>query len=169
MELFETEAETIFEDLEQVTTWDAVMSKAPTVSRVLSDEELDQVLAAIADFVDLKSPYTLGHSRGVAELAAAAAGELGANTRTVRRAGLVHDLGRMGVANTIWDKRAPLTAGEVERVRLHPYYTDRILASVPALAYLAPVAGEVRVGLQIDLRAAAGLVRLERQPTAGRR
>ena len=57
-------------------------------------------------------------------------------------AGLVHDLGRMGVPNTIWDKRAPLTAGEVERVRLHPYYSDRILASVPALAGLAPMAAQ---------------------------
>ena len=142
VKLFEAEAEAIFAELEQVTTWDAVMGKAPTASRELSDDELDRVLAAIADFVDLKSPYTLGHSRGVAELAAAAAGELGANTQTVRRAGLVHDLGRMGVANTIWDKRAPLTAGEVERVRLHPYYTDRILASVPALACLAPVAAQ---------------------------
>ena len=140
--LFETEADVIFAELEQVTTWDAVMGKAPTASRELSEGELDQVLAAAADFVDLKSPYTLGHSRGVADLAAAASAELGANTRTVRRAGLVHDLGRMGVANTIWDKRAPLTAGEVERVRLHPYYTDRILASVPALAPLAPVASQ---------------------------
>jgi HD-GYP domain-containing protein (c-di-GMP phosphodiesterase class II) len=140
--LFQSEAKSIFEDLEQVTTWDAVMGKAPTVSREFSNDELDRALTAFADFVDLKSPYTLGHSRGVAELAAAAAGELAANTRTVRRAGLVHDLGRMGVANTIWDKRTPLTAGEVERVRLHPYYTDRILASVPALACLAPVAAE---------------------------
>jgi HD-GYP domain-containing protein (c-di-GMP phosphodiesterase class II) len=130
VKLFEDEAEAIFAELEHVTTWDAVMGKAPTASRELSDDELDRVLAAIADFVDLKSPYTLGHSRGVA------------NTRTVRRAGLVHDLGRMGVANTIWDKRAPLTAGEVERVRLHPYYTDRILSSVPALACLAPVAAQ---------------------------
>jgi HD-GYP domain-containing protein (c-di-GMP phosphodiesterase class II) len=142
VKLFEAEAEAIFAELEQVTTWHAVMGKAPIASRELSADELDRVLAAVADFVDLKSPYTLGHSRGVAELCAAAAGELGANTRTVRRAGLVHDLGRMGVANTIWDKRAPLTAGEVERVRLHPYYTDRILASVPALACLAPVAAQ---------------------------
>ena len=142
VKLFETEADVIFAELEQVTTWDAVMGKAPTASRELSESGLDRVLAAAADFVDLKSPYTLGHSRGVAELAAAAAGELTANTRTVYRAGLVHDLGRMGVANTIWDKRAPLTAGEVERVRLHPYYTDRILASVPALAPLAPVASQ---------------------------
>jgi HD-GYP domain-containing protein (c-di-GMP phosphodiesterase class II) len=142
VKLFATEAEAIFANLDQVATWDAVMGKASTASRELSQDELDQALAASADFVDLKSPYTLGHSRGVAELAAAAAGELGADTRTVHRAGLVHDLGRMGVPNTIWDKRAPLTAGEVERVRLHPYYTDRILASVPALAFLAPVAAQ---------------------------
>ena len=142
VELFATEAETIFGELGQVTTWDAVMGKAPTVGRELSDDDLDRVLAAIADFVDLKSPYTLGHSRGVAELAAGAAAELGMDTRTVRRAGLVHDLGRMGIPNTIWDKRAPLTAGEVERLRLHPYYTDRILASVPALASLASVAAQ---------------------------
>jgi putative nucleotidyltransferase with HDIG domain len=142
VELFETEAEAIFAKLEQVTTWDAVMAKAPTTGRELTDDELDKVLAATGDFVDLKSPYTLGHSRGVAELAATAAGELGVDPGTVRRAGLVHDLGRMGVANTIWDKHTPLTAGEVERVRLHPYYTDRILASVPALASLAPVAAQ---------------------------
>jgi hypothetical protein len=65
VKLFEDEAEAIFAELEHVTTWDAVMGKAPTASRELSDDELDRVLAAIADFVDLKSPYTLGHSRGV--------------------------------------------------------------------------------------------------------
>lgn len=140
--LFETEADEIFTQLEQLTTWDAVMGKVPSVGQELSDDELDRVLAAVADFVDLKSPYTLGHSRGVAELAAGASAELGADTRTARRAGLVHDLGRMGVANTVWDKRGPLTAGEMERVRLHPYYTDRVLASVPALACLAPVAAQ---------------------------
>jgi HD domain len=101
VELFEAEAGAIFAELAQVSTWDAVMEKAPTVSRELSADELDRVLAAVADFVDLKSPYTLGHSRGVAELVAAAASQLGANTQTVGRAGLVHDLGRMGVANTI--------------------------------------------------------------------
>jgi HD-GYP domain-containing protein (c-di-GMP phosphodiesterase class II) len=86
--LFETEADEIFTQLEQLTTWDAVMGKVPSVSQELSDDELDRVLAAVADFVDLKSPYTLGHSRGVAELAAGASAELGADTRTARRAGL---------------------------------------------------------------------------------
>ena len=63
VKLFATEAEAIFSKLEQVATWDAVMGKAPTASRELDEDELDQALAASADFVDLKSPYTLGHSR----------------------------------------------------------------------------------------------------------
>ena len=58
----------------------------------------------------------------------------------VRRAGLVHDLGRLGVSNAIWDKPGALTAAERERVRLHPYLTERMLASSPALAPLGAVA-----------------------------
>ena len=51
----------------------------------------------------------------------------------LRRAGLIHDLGRLGVSNAIWDKPGPLTDAELERVRLHPYLTDRMLARVGAL------------------------------------
>jgi len=58
----------------------------------------------------------------------------------VRRAGLLHDLGRLGVSNAIWDKRGPLTAAEFERVRLHPYLTERMLASSEALAPLGAIA-----------------------------
>jgi HD-GYP domain-containing protein (c-di-GMP phosphodiesterase class II) len=58
----------------------------------------------------------------------------------VRRAALVHDLGRTGIPNTIWDKPGPLTASEWERVRLHPYYTERALARPEALARLGVVA-----------------------------
>ena len=47
----------------------------------------------------------------------------------VRRAGLLHDLGRLGVSNAVWDKTAELSAAELERVRLHPYLTQRMLAS----------------------------------------
>src|SRR5258705_8378496 len=55
------------------------------------------------------------------------------DVRTLRRAGLVHDLGRLGVSNSIWDKPAALGSAELERVRLHPYLTDRMLARVGAL------------------------------------
>jgi DNA-binding CsgD family transcriptional regulator len=60
----------------------------------------------------------------------------------VRRAGLLHDLGRLGVSNGIWDKHDPLTQAEHERVRMHPYLTERMLASSPALAPLAPLAAQ---------------------------
>jgi DNA-binding CsgD family transcriptional regulator len=98
---------------------------------------------AVADFTDVKSPYTIGHSRGVADLAGEAAriwGLGGQAATLVRRAGLVHDLGRLGVPNTIWDKHGSLSHAETERVRLHPYLTERMLASSPALAPLAAVA-----------------------------
>jgi HD-GYP domain-containing protein (c-di-GMP phosphodiesterase class II) len=102
-------------------------------------------LEAIADFADLKSPYTLGHSRGVAELAEGAARDYGLpadECKRLRRAGLVHDLGRLGVSNAIWDKPGALTPAEFEQVRLHPYLTERILASSPTLAPLGALAVE---------------------------
>jgi DNA-binding CsgD family transcriptional regulator len=60
----------------------------------------------------------------------------------LRRAALVHDLGRLGVSNAIWDKPAALTPPEWERVRLHPYLTERMLASSSALAPLGALAAQ---------------------------
>ena len=64
--------------------------------------------------------------------------------RTLYRAGLVHDFGRLGVSNSIWDKRGPLGAGEWERVRMHPYFTERMLQQSPTLAPLARIAVQHR-------------------------
>ena len=100
---------------------------------------LDAVLTAFADFADLKSPWIRGHSRSVASLAEGAGHHAGlddASCATMRRAGLVHDLGRVAVEDGIWDKPGPLTTSEWESVRLHPYYTERILARCRALASL---------------------------------
>jgi HD-GYP domain-containing protein (c-di-GMP phosphodiesterase class II) len=80
----------------------------------------------------------------VAELAAAAAGALGcsrAEASAVRAAGFLHDLGRVAVPNGVWDRPGALSDGERERVRLHPYYTERVLERSPALAPLALLAG----------------------------
>ena len=143
VEVFCDSAPVIFAELEAVTGWEAVMAAEPALDRELSADELDRALEAVADFVDLKSPYTLGHSRGVADLAARAAREVGlpdGDIGMLRRAALLHDLGRLGVSNAVWDKKAPLTAAEAERVRMHPYLTERMLAQCPALAPLAPVA-----------------------------
>jgi HD-GYP domain-containing protein (c-di-GMP phosphodiesterase class II) len=136
-------ADTLFDGLDDVTTWDAVIAAEPSLGRVLSDAELDSALEAVADFIDIKSPFTLGHSRGVADLAANAADILGlepAEVTHVRRAGLLHDIGRLGVSNAIWDKPGALSAVESERVRLHAYLTDRMLAASPALADLGTTA-----------------------------
>jgi HD-GYP domain-containing protein (c-di-GMP phosphodiesterase class II) len=100
-------------------TWQAVVAAEPALAVVVSGERLDAALTAIADFVDLKSPYFLGHSAAVSQLVAEAGHGLGLpddEVRTLRRAGLVHDFGRLGVSNAILDKRGPLGAGEWERV-----------------------------------------------------
>jgi HD-GYP domain-containing protein (c-di-GMP phosphodiesterase class II) len=92
----------------------------------------------------MKSGYTMGHSRGVSHLAGEAGRLCGldeATLRTLRRAGLVHDLGRVTVSAGVWDKPGALTDAEWEKVRLHPYYTERILARAEALAEAVAVAG----------------------------
>jgi len=101
----------------------------------------------VADFVDLKSPYMLGHARAVAQVVDSAGRQLGlTNDRrtTLRRAGLAHGLGRLGVSNAIWDKRGPLGAAERERVHLQPYFTERMLRQSPTLAPIGAIAGQLR-------------------------
>jgi HD-GYP domain-containing protein (c-di-GMP phosphodiesterase class II) len=132
-------------EMPATSTWDAVLAAEPGQPARILDTEMDEVLRAIADFVDLKSPYTVGHSRGVATLAAAAAQRCGlpdADVIAVRRAGWLHDLGRIGVANTIWDKPGPLSDAEWERVRLHPYYTERVLARLSGLGQVRTIAAQ---------------------------
>jgi len=135
-DLFCARASEVLDGLDEASSWDAVLGAAPQLGRRVTGSELDGVLEAMADLVDLKSPFLAGHSRGVANLAAEAArlsGMPAEEVTTVRRAGLIHDLGRLGVSNGIWDKPGPLKDAELERVRLHPYLTDRMLARVPAL------------------------------------
>ena len=137
------DADEILAGLDGVGTWDAVIDAEPALALTLNDQRFDGALLAIADFVDLKSPYTLGHAAAVSELASGAGDGLGmteTDVRALRRAGLVHDFGRLGVSNAIWDKPGPLGPGEWERVRITPYLTDRMLHSSPALAPLGAIA-----------------------------
>ncbi len=119
-----------------LNAWQAAVEQAPDAQHPVQPRELTALVAALGDFVDLKSPYTVGHSRGVAQLAGAAAAHAGLPTSDVSlltRAGHLHDLGRIGVSNLIWEKTSPLVTAERERVQLHPYLTGRILSQVPGL------------------------------------
>jgi HD-GYP domain-containing protein (c-di-GMP phosphodiesterase class II) len=141
------DADRIFDDLDAGHTWDAVISSEPGLARVVAGDDFDAALLAVADFVDLKSPYTLGHARAVSQLADEAGRALGlpADEVTVlRRAGLVQGFGRLGVSNAIWDKPRPLGAGEWERVRMQPYLTERMLQQSPSLAPLGAIAVQLR-------------------------
>ena len=123
--------------------WQALIDDEPSLQRRLSEDELDAALEAIADFTDLRSAPRAGHSRAVSDLAERAATELGlpaAEVGVVRRAALLHDLGLHGVPATILDKVTPLTASERERLRMHSYYTERMLARPEALARVGAIA-----------------------------
>nr|WP_228501256.1 HD domain-containing phosphohydrolase [Nocardioides agariphilus] len=149
--LLDDEAELLLSELDMVDAWDAVIGSEPALEIVLTDDELDEALLAIADFVDLKSPYSLGHARAVAELVAGAAERLSlteADQRTLRRAALMHCYGKLGVSNAILDKSGPLTPGERERLHMVPYLTHRMLRQSPSLRPIGDLA--VQFGERLD-------------------
>ena len=124
--------------------WAEVAAVEPEPRRRVPAAHLDAVAAAFADMVDLKTPFTLGHSPGVAQLATDAGARLGLGEGEVdllRRAGLLHDLGRVAVPNVVWERPGPLRTAEWERVRLHAYHSERILGRSALLAPIARVAG----------------------------
>lgn len=123
--------------------WELALDAEPGSAAYLAGDALEAAFEAMADFADLKSAYTVGHSREVARLAEAAAVRLGlsdANVTAVRWAGLVHDLGRVAVPVKVWDKPGALTTDEREQVRLHPYHTERVLRPARTLRSLGRLA-----------------------------
>jgi HD-GYP domain-containing protein (c-di-GMP phosphodiesterase class II) len=124
------------------SVWDATLALEPAPWLTIGPDELDRALAAMGRFADVIATCFHGHAAAVSELARAAATALGLpeeEVARVRRSGLVHDLGRVAVSCAVWTKPAALTANEWEQVRLHPYYTERVLGRSPALAPLAAV------------------------------
>jgi HD-GYP domain-containing protein (c-di-GMP phosphodiesterase class II) len=121
----------------------AVLDAEPAPVLTIGGDNLDGALAAVADFADLKSPFFRGHSPGVAALsvsAAAAAGMTTGDAIALGRAALLHDIGVVGVPNGIWDRPGPLSTEQWERIRLHPYLTERVLHRSSASAPFAEIA-----------------------------
>lgn len=110
---------------------------------VAGDTDVDRLAGAFADIVDAKSPFTGAHSQRVGNVAEQIARHLGLSEQgvvDVRRAGLLHDLGKLGVPNTILDKPSRLEPTEFEVIKRHPELTLRILEPVPAFARVAELA-----------------------------
>ena len=142
VDVFCSSANDVLADLD-VMDWSALIDREPHLQRRVAGDELDRALETFADFTDLRSPSRAGHSRGVAEVAARAAELCGlpsAEVTRLRRGALLHDVGMHGLPATILDKPGPLTAAESERMRMHSYYTERMLARPPALAEIGAVA-----------------------------
>jgi HD-GYP domain-containing protein (c-di-GMP phosphodiesterase class II) len=143
VDAFERVGPDVISELDAADEWDLALAREPEPVAEVGPETLDLVLTAFADFTDLKSLWMLGHSRRVSSLAE----DAGRHARlddgeceALRRAGLVHDIGRVAIPNGIWDKPGPLTTAEWERVRLHPYFTERILGRCGSLASLVDLA-----------------------------
>lgn len=131
VEVFCENAASLTRGLERPPRRQDILDLEPGERRTLDGDDLDTALEAIADYADIKSPWFLEHSRGVAALAAEAAKAYGLpddDVRRVKRAGFVHDIGKVGVSAGIWGQTEPLTDREWEAVRLHPYHTGRVFA-----------------------------------------
>ncbi len=128
-----SEAVAWWAEVEPLDPWDAALAAAPAC-RPLTATGVHESLLVLADFSDLKSPWLGGHSRAVAALAGEACGP------EAEAAALVHDLGRVAVANTVWDKHGSLTRDERDRAEVHAFVTDQLLRRLPYTTTLADLA-----------------------------
>lgn len=105
---------------------------------------LDDIAEAFADVVDAKSPFTADHSSRVCLYSDMIAEEMGLaedHRRWLRRAALLHDIGKLAVSNSILDKPGKPDAAEWVSIRRHPWHSERILERVAAFQDIAPIAG----------------------------
>ncbi|MBL8789480.1 MAG: HD-GYP domain-containing protein, partial [Rhizobiales bacterium] len=110
--------------------------------REVDDDYLDDIALAFAKVIDAKSPYTAGHSERVAVFADLIAEEMGESPemrRTLRRAALLHDVGKLGISNTILDKPGKLTDEEFAEIRKHPVHSGNILTGIPSFRGIAEI------------------------------
>jgi HD-GYP domain-containing protein (c-di-GMP phosphodiesterase class II) len=121
-----------------------ILDAEPSPVAQIDEEALPRIARAFGELADLKTLFTHGHSAAVTTLSVSTAGRLGLDRRTstcIEIAGYLQDVGRIGISNRIWAKPGPLTTGEWEQVHLHPYHSERVLASASALKPMARIAG----------------------------
>ena len=144
VEVLRTKGPAIARGLDAASVMSLFLAEEPEPHAFVPEGGLLDIATAFARVVDLKSTFTLDHSVTVANLADGCAGALGigGTQRTaMRAAALLHDLGRLGIPNGIWDKPGVFTPAERLRAEEHAYIGDRMLRSSALLAPLADLAG----------------------------
>lgn len=127
-----------------VTSLVATLDPSPA-ARTFGAAGLDAVAEAFAEIIDAKSPFTSRHSWGVARYAVVIAEQMGLDAKEqtrLRRAGLLHDIGKLGVSSRILDKNGPLDAAERTAIEQHPLFTWEILRHVACFADFARQAAQ---------------------------
>ena len=151
---FDPELVRVAESLANQGLWDGLdqehpishaLTLEPEERRMLAnDDTIDKICQAFAEIIDAKSPFTYRHSNGVADAVMAISRQLELSEEDVtfmRRAALVHDIGKLSVSNSILEKPAALDDNEWDIVKKHPYYTFEILRRIPGFEELSEVAG----------------------------
>lgn len=141
---FCSDAEAVLATVEQASVWERLLAGEPGRPRFVDGRGLLEAGQVMGDFADLKSACFAGHSSGVATLAAAAAERASMpveHSESLGFAALAHDLGRVTVSTSVWDKRGPLSEADWEAVRLHAYYSERMLGRAASLTAAAQMAG----------------------------
>jgi HD-GYP domain-containing protein (c-di-GMP phosphodiesterase class II) len=133
VDLFLTHAEKLLAGLDGPVDRQTILALEPLPHSMLSQEACEEAYLAIADMIDMRMPFTFGHSRAVAALADAAAKQMGlpaSDIRDVRWAAYTHDIGELTVPVSTWMRAGPLTERETDEAHLHPYHGERALASL---------------------------------------
>lgn len=130
-DLFLAHAESLLAGLDAPVDRKTILALEPVPHAVFDEKACEEAYLAIADMIDMRMPFTFGHSRAVASLAEAAAKLVGlpaSDIRDVRWAAYTHDIGELAVPVSTWMRRGALTERETDAARLHPYHGERALA-----------------------------------------
>lgn len=131
--LMSENAQTLMEGIDEYVTREMILGLEPEPVEYFDEKACDAAYLAIADMVDMRMPFTHGHSRAVADLAEAAARHMGlpeSDVRNARWAGLVHDIGELCVPVASWIRKGPMSPVEADTAKLHPYYGERALSAL---------------------------------------
>jgi HD-GYP domain-containing protein (c-di-GMP phosphodiesterase class II) len=133
VDIFLTNAEKLLAGLDGPVDRETILALEPVPHSMLDEDAAEEAYVAVADMIDMRMPFTFGHSRAVASLADAAAKRMGlpaSDIRDVRRAAYTHDIGELAVPVSTWMRAGRLTERETDAAHLHPYHGERALAAL---------------------------------------